>query len=144
MRKSTLKILCRIEPRWDVGIVVGRVEKMFRISAQIWTTSAPVWPEIWIKSSQKLSKSSHRRFYLKYGLFKVAQIVTKYLGYFCKKMLTPGTFKICPIWTHLSAPSSLSLFVVTILHSVKAKKFGKLQRCKASDRKQINRTILWL
>ena len=89
MRKSTLKILCRIEPRWDVGIVVGRVEKMFRISAQIWTTSAPVWPEIWIKSSQKLSKSSHRRFYLKYGLFKVAQIVTKYLGYFCKKMLTP-------------------------------------------------------
>ena len=59
--------------------------------------SVAAWPDLGIKSSQNFSKSSHSSFYFKLMIFKIAKIITKYLGYFaiCGKDLSIN----CPIWS---------------------------------------------
>ena len=51
---------------------------------------------------QKLPKRILSSFYFKVGFSKGDQNVTKYLGYFFNKFMTPRTFKNRPIWSHWS------------------------------------------
>ena len=49
-----------------------------------------MWPDVWIKDSSKYSKScpksNHKSFYLKSDVFKITEIVTKYLCYIFKQI----------------------------------------------------------
>ena len=67
-----------------------------------WITSSPIFPKL-------VPKGIHNSFLLKSDVLKIAPKVTKYFGYFCKKITLQELQKNRPIW-------SLWLFLLGDLH----------------------------
>ena len=65
-----------------------------------------VWPNVAVKSSPNVSKScppkSRRNSFYQKVIFQNRPKVTKYLGYFCKKIWYRVVQKISQIWSHWS------------------------------------------
>ena len=63
----------------------------------------PVWPDDKLKRSHLFPKGTPKMTAVSTLIccvFQKAQKVTIYLGYFCKKILSPLAFKNRPIWSH--------------------------------------------
>ena len=90
------------------SVEVGRFN--FGISA---FKTEPVWPDVEIKSipnfSKNCPKTSQSSPKLQVMLFKIAQIVSKHLGYFCGLISHQGTLKNRPIWSHWMEPPSAAV-----------------------------------
>ena len=51
-------------------------------------------------------------------LFKIAQIISIHLGYFCGKNCHQGTFKNCPIWSHWKGRKISLVQIFSILRNI--------------------------
>ena len=67
-------------------------------------------------------KSSQSSVYFKVMSFSKAQIVTKYLGYFCKKICYQEFSKIAPIWSHcLDSTKQINMLLFNITKAAESK-----------------------